>query len=252
VSRTARHVVLVAGLALLGTSLLIGLHGLPHFGHFAGRYSRILAYSAVPERHSPNTVVDAAFDYRALDTLGEEMILFTAALGVALLLRSRRDDEERQAAEEVADREEAETSVALRWLGTALVGPVALLGIYVVAHGHLSPGGGFQGGVVLVTAVVLPLLAGRYVLVTRLRGHTLVEISEAAGAAGFVLIGLGGLIAAGAFLQNFVTKGPPGLIQSGGTIPLANLAVGLEVAGALIVVAVELEDPRFLQRGGRQ
>jgi multicomponent Na+:H+ antiporter subunit B len=251
-SRAARHVVLLGGLATLAVTLVVGLRGLPDFGHFGGRYSQIVAYSAVPERHAPNTVIDTAFDYRAVDTLGEEMILFSAAVGVALLLRSRRTDEEDEAGDRVAEAEEHETSMATRRLGTALVGPVAVLGIYIVTHGHLSPGGGFQGGVIVMAAVLLPLLAGRYVVAVRLRGHTAVELAEAAGAAGFALIGLGGLIASGAFLQNFLGKGPPGLLNSGGTILPSNVAVGLEVAGALLVVVAELEDPRFLVRGGRQ
>ena len=252
VSRGARHGVLLGGLALLAVTLVLGLRGLPDFGHFHGRYGQIVAYSAVTDRHAPNTVVVTAFDYRGFDTLGEEFILFTAAIGVALLLRSTRSDEEHEAAREVADSEEAETGAALRCLGTALVGPVVVLGVYVVSHGHLSPGGGFQGGVVLMprrsccrcwraaTGWRCGSAGRRPWRSPRPRAPSASRSSA-----------LGGLIAAGAWLENFLGKGPPGLLNSGGDDPPVEPAVGLEVAGALLVVAGELEDPRLLLRGGK-
>lgn len=247
-SRFERQAILLVGLAALAATVAVALLGLPAFGHFTAPMSHIVAYSSVAERHATNTVIVTAFDYRGLDTLGEEMILFTAATGVALLLRRRRDDEEREAAEKVAEHEEARTSDSLRWIGGALVGPLTLLAIYIVTHGHLSPGGGFQGGVILIAAVLMPLLAGRFVIASHLRGHVVVEVLEALGAAGFALIGLAGLVTTGAFLKNFLGDGRVGDLASGGTIVFSNIAVGLEVAGALLVVLTELVDPRFLLR----
>jgi len=58
------------------------------------------------------------------------------------------------------------------------------------------------------------------------------------------MIGFGGLIATGTFFENFIAKGTSGLL-TGGFIPLANIAVGLEVAGGLLVVISELFDQRF-------
>lgn len=246
-SRGARRAVLLAGLALLGGMVVWGMTGLPSFGDFHGRYGQILAASTVNERHATNAVVVITFDYRGVDTLVEELILFIAAVGVALLLRSEREEEEK-AAEEAARTTEPHTSESLRWVGGGLVAPLALLGTYIVTHGGLSPGGGFQGGVILMAAVLIVLLTGRYAIAVGLRGETWVEALEALGAAGFVLLGLGGLIAGGALLQNFLPKGPIGLLTSGGTIPVANASVGLEVAGALLVVAAELVEPRRLVR----
>lgn len=239
------------GVVALGAALLWGMAGLPAFGRFAGEYGRILARSTVPDRGAGNSVVVTAFDYRGFDTLIEEMILFVAALAVALLLRSRRGERERAAVQRAARQREPRTSESLRWIGGALVGPIALLALYVVTHGHLSPGGGFQGGVVLMAALVVVLVSGRYVIVTRLRGERALEVLEAAGAGGFALIGLGGLVASGAYLQNFLGRGVPEMLDSGGVILAANVSVGLEVAGALLVVAAELVDPRFLLRGSR-
>lgn len=247
-SHRVRHAVALAGLALVAVALARAIGDLPPFGEQVAEYGRRLARSAVGDRGANNSVIVTAFDYRALDTLVEELILFVAAVGVALLLRGTREDDEHEAAERVARSEETTTSESLRWVGTGLVGPVALLGVYVVTHGHLSPGGGFQGGVILLGAVLLPLLAGRWVMVTHLRGSKGVEAAEALGAAGFVLVGLGGLLASGAFLQSFLGNGTPGLLASGGTILPLNVTVGIEVAGALLVIATELADVRFLER----
>ena len=156
-----RWVFLVAA-AGAGALLLWGLSGLPDYGVYAGPYGDVLNQVAVAERKAANVVAAVTFDYRGIDTMGEEFILFAAVLGVAILLRAQRDETEQPPDEDAADRHAPATSNAVRVVGLALVGPVVLFGIYVVTHGHLSPGGGFQGGVVLATAAtflanVLPL-----------------------------------------------------------------------------------------------
>lgn len=249
-SRRARLVLLLAGLGVLGAVLVWGMTGLPDFGHAAGAYGRRLAETAVPDRTATNTVMVITFDYRGLDTLGEEFILFAAAIGVTLLLRTQRTDRERAAMDELAE-EPPRTSESLRWIGGGLTGPVFVLAAYIVVHGHLTPGGGFQGGVMLMAAVVLILLVGGYGILHRLRGEPALEAVEAIGAAGFAAIGIGGLLAGGALLENFIDTGTKGLL-TGGTIPLMNVAVGVEVAGALLVIATEFADPRFLLRGRRR
>ena len=122
-----------------------------------------------------------------------------------------------------------------------------VLGIYIVAHGHLTPGGGFAGGVVLAAGLlVLYLTTGRIAL-RRIRPVETFEAVEAVGSFGFVLIGIGGLIAGAQFLHNFLPLGSSGLL-TGGTIPLANVSVGLAVAGGVITVLSELLDQRLLRR----
>lgn len=245
-SRGVRLAVCLGGLALLAVALLAAIGDLSPFGQRIASYGDVLAHSADDDRHAPNSVIVTAFDYRGMDTVVEELILFVSATSIAVLLRASRSDDERETARRAADQEEATTSESLRWIGTGLVGPVALLAAYIVTHGTLSPGGGFQGGVILLAALILPLLIGRFELATRVRGMRWVEVVEALGAAGFVALGFGGLIASGAFLENFLGDGPAGLLDSGGFIMPANIAVALEVAGALLIIASELVDVRFL------
>ena len=235
--------------AALGMALLVGglawtVTGLPAFGHYHHRYGAVAAREAVPLRRASNAVNVTAFDYRAVDTLGEEFLLFIAAVGVMILLRSLREEADLPEGGEGGERRGSDLT---RWLGAALVGPVAVLGAYIVTHGQVSPGGGFQGGVILATALVLLFVGGQYLVMLRLRALSgWIEAADSAGAAGFALVGFAGLIGAGTFLQNFLPKGGSGLL-TGGTIPLANLAVGLEVAGAVLVITSELLDQRLLR-----
>lgn len=238
------------GLLLLVGGLAWSLTGVPGFGHYHHRYGAYVARHSVPDRSATNSVVVTAFDYRAFDTLGEEFILFISVIAVVVLLRRLRDERE-DGPDEQEERVESEhrlSSTSLRWLGMALVGPVTVLCGYVVTHGQLTPGGGFQGGVILMAALAFVFVGGEYVVLVKLRSSSAgIEIAEATGAAGFALLGFGGLIAVGAFFENFIPKGQSGLL-TGGFIPLANIAVGVEVAGALLMVLAELLDQRLLSR----
>jgi multicomponent Na+:H+ antiporter subunit B len=186
-----------------------------------------------------------------VDTMGEEYILFAAVVGVAIVLRAQRGETEEPPDEDAADRRAPGTSNAVRVLGLALLGPVVLFGIYVVTHGHLSPGGGFQGGVLLASGALLVYLSGEYVTLRRVRPVALIDLAEGSGAGGYVAIGLLGLAAGAAFLQNVLPLGQPGTLLSAGTILLLNLAVGLEVTGGLVLLLSEfLEQTLVVRRPG--
>ena len=248
-SRRFRLALFAVGGAGFAALLVWGLSGLPSFGDFSGAYGQLLAHLSVPERGATSSISVTTFDFRGVDTLGEEFILFTAALGIQVLLRVQRAEDE-VAAEPVHPHRPTADSRALRALATALAGPTLVLGIYIVTHGHLTPGGGFQGGIVLMTSILLVYLAGTRLRGARMRPLEAMELGEGIGAGGFVLIGLGGLILASAFLENFLPSGTPGNLISGGVIPLFNISVGLEVMGATLVILGELLDQKFLGHEG--
>ena len=110
-----------------------------------------------------------------------------------------------------------------------MVGPTVALGLYVVAHGYITPGGGFQGGVVLAAGAVLVYLAGEYRAFRRVTPERLIDLAEGAGAGTYVLVGLVSLLLGDAFLTNFLPLGTEATLASGGTIGLLNAAVALEV-----------------------
>ncbi|HET6750745.1 MAG TPA: MnhB domain-containing protein [Actinomycetes bacterium] len=246
-----RRWVFLAAAVVAGALLLWGLTGLPDYGVYPGPYGDVLNQVAVAERKATNVVAAVTFDYRGVDTMGEEFILFAAVVGVAVLLRAQRDEVEQPPDEDAADRRAPGTSNAVRVLGLALVGPVVLFGLYMVAHGHLTPGGGFQGGVVLATGALLVFLSGEYVTLRKVRPVALIDLAESSGAGGYVAVGLLGLAAGAAFLENVLPLGQPGALLSAGTIPLLNLAVGLEVAGGLVLLLSEfLEQTLVVRRPG--
>lgn len=239
-------------ISALGFGLLFvwGLAGLPDFGHYSGPYGIVLQHVAVQERHATNVVTATTLDYRGFDTMGEEFILFAAATGLVVLLREQRGEHEEEE-EHPSERRHSEASEALGGLGFALIGPLIVLGIYIVAHGHLTPGGGFQGGVILAAAFLLAYLAGQYLSSGPPRPFLPAELAEGLGAAGFVLVGVGGMISGSAFLFNFLPLGTPGNLPSAGTMLPLYLSVSLEVAGALVFIFSEFLDQRMLRgRGG--
>lgn len=174
-----------------------------------------------------NIVTSVVLAYRGFDTLVELSILFAAATVVGLLLGDcgapaapRRDD----------------AGFVLR-AGADLAFPLLLVvGLYIVAHGHLTPGGGFQGGVVLACAFFVPLLARAD---RRIDGRW-VNLLEGLSGAAFVVIGLVALAGGREFLAPWLGPGRLGELFSAGTLPLLYLAVGLKVGAELAGVLARL------------
>ena len=213
--------------------LFWSLIGLPDFGHFHWPYGKLLNAVAVNERHTTNVVGVTVFDYRGLDTLGEEFILFTAVVGISLLLRKDREDRVPR---------DAVRSDGIRLLGMLAVAAVLVLGLWVVAFGYVTPGGGFQGGVVLAGAFLLVYLAGSFRDFHTLAPHTPVENAEALGAGAFAVLGFVGLAYEGAYLRNFLGIGDTGTLYAGGSVALLNWATAIEVAAAMVVLFSEFLD----------
>ncbi|HUN77563.1 MAG TPA: MnhB domain-containing protein [Solirubrobacteraceae bacterium] len=238
--------------AATGMAVLLawGMAGLPAFGAFHGAYALLIDHVVVAQRHATDAVTAVNFDYRGLDTLGEEFILFTSVVGLAVLLREQRSERERPPARAGEEHRFQGASCALRTLTLLLVGPLVVLALYVDSHGALTPGGGFQGGVLGAAALLLVFLGGGYLTMRRLSPHRLVELAEAGGAAGYGLIGVGGIVFAGAFLKNFLGYGTAGELISAGTIPLLSMAVAAEVSGAFVLLWSEFLDQALIVRRG--
>ena len=246
--RRGRLVMFVLAAAGFGVVLVLGLAGLPAFGDYKGVYGNVINGIGVTERHATDLVTALNFDFRAFDTLGEEFILFTSVLGVVLILRQMRGEEDRPSQHEAEEHSFAGASAALRALSLVLIPLLVVLGVYIVVHGALTPGGGFQGGVILAAGPLAVFLAGRYLRMKTVAPTIVEELGDALGAAGYALVGLGGLVFAGVFLKNFLPLGIPGHLLSAGQIPLASMAVGLEVSGAFLVAFSEFLDQALVVR----
>jgi multicomponent Na+:H+ antiporter subunit B len=247
VTRRGRLALGLTALAVLGALVAVAATQLDRFGHPPEPYATQAVKASL--KHQVNATVNAVtFDVRGIDTLGEELILFSAAIGATILLRAQRAQGRAKQAAERADAHREQTPSSLRALGAALIGPVLVLGVYVLVHGHLTPGGGFQGGIVLAAALLLVYAAGQIVALESVRPVDLVEVSEALGAAAYVLVALAGLVIAGAAMDNFLPWGTRGNLLSGGIVPVLSVAVGVEVAGAITLILTEFLDQALLRR----
>jgi multicomponent Na+:H+ antiporter subunit B len=235
--RLGLFAVSAAGLAAL---LLWAVAGLPDFGHYRGPYGSVLNSVAPPERHVTNVVAAVVFDYRGFDTLGEEFILFASVMGVALLLRDARGEH--------GGRRDEVRSDALRLVGLGFVAALLVLGLYVVAHGYLTPGGGFQGGVVLASAFALVYLAGEYHGYRKLSPAAAIDLVEGTGAGGYAVVGVVSLLLGSAYLHNFGPLGTSGTLASGGSIAFLNVASALEVSAAFVLLFTEFLEELTLVR----
>jgi multicomponent Na+:H+ antiporter subunit B len=166
-----------------------------------------------------NIVTSVVLGYRGIDTLGELSILFAAAAAAGLVLGRRHTTAGVQS-----------RGGFVLYHGGALLFPLLLtIGFYIIFHGHLTPGGGFQGGVILAAAFFLPLLARPG---ARLH-HSVLSVIEAFAGASFILIGLAALAEGKAFLQPMMNQDTLGELISAGTLPFLYIAVGLKVGAEL-------------------
>ncbi|MFL0180073.1 MULTISPECIES: MnhB domain-containing protein [unclassified Mycobacterium] len=231
-SRGVRAALFLAGAAGLGVLLWLGFAGLPAFGQAHHPY-RDLAVRAAFSHATANVVASVNFDQRALDTLVEETILVASVTGVMALLRPAVEEREYH------NRGRRTALDATQFVGYLLFPVTLAVGVDVVVHGHLTPGGGFQGGVLLAAGLHLLYVTGSFRALDRLRPVNVFDVGEALGAAAFVAIGLVALITGGAFLLNTLPTGTRGQLLSAGTVPLLNAAVGIAVACGITVLLAQ-------------
>lgn len=116
---------------------------------------------------------------------------------------------------------------------------ILLYGIYIVLHGHVSPGGGFAGGVIIALSFINLILAyGKNKVLDKL-SERWVGLCESTGALLFLTIALLGLTG-GYFFKNFLPAGEPFHLFSGGTIPLAYIAISFKVWAGLLAIFIAL------------
>jgi multicomponent Na+:H+ antiporter subunit B len=129
---------------------------------------------------------------------------------------------------------------------------ILLFGIYIVVYGHLTPGGGFAGGVVIGCAFILLMLAeGRRVAVRTARPSVVAEL-DSVGALLFLGVGVIGLLGAGVLFKNVIQTSEAARFRlfSAGLIPVSNLGIGLKVAMSLFLVFLMISALRVHEKDG--
>ncbi|MFH0731604.1 MAG: MnhB domain-containing protein [Candidatus Omnitrophota bacterium] len=136
-------------------------------------------------------------------------------------------------------KQEKGMTLIVKTITRLTVGLILLYGIYILAHGHLSPGGGFAGGVIIALSFIHLMLAyGKEEAFKRLP-KAAASFFESLGAIMFLAIALLGFTG-GWFFLNFIPKGEPFKLFSSGIIPLCNIAISLKVGAGLFMIFVAL------------
>ncbi len=244
-ARVLRHVLCIAALLVLAPAAALVAARMPAFGARLPSYGAAINAHAPALRQATNVVAVVNFDVRALDTLGEEFIFVAATTGLAVLLRGGRGEDAsgkpiRTDARRPPARSEA-IALLVRWMLPATVA----YSIYVLAHGQLTPGGGFQAGAILASGLLLLFLGDSYRAWRRVMPPLSMQLLEALGAVACVGVGLLPMVLGAGFFQNVLPQGAPKSLAGGGLIPLMNLAVGMAITGGFANTMVEfLEETR--------
>ena len=212
--------------ALIFASIAIGYSEQQALRPLAESYVRLVPL----DLGAPNVITGILLTYRAFDTLGEVAVLFMVAAGVGLVLGASG----KSSGAEDSDPERKTPASEIVQSATQIMVPlISIFAAYIVMNGHISAGGGFQGGAVIASAVMLLLLANP----SQALNTAFLSITESVAGLLFVLVGIAGLIFAGGFLDNRVLPlGEFGAFFSAGAIPVLSVLLGVKVGCELAVI----------------
>ncbi len=233
--RTRKRFFAVVGPVFFGCFVYASLD-MPPWGTYRGPYGDLIANVAVYERHATDVVNAINYDYRGFDTLGEEFILFTAVVGVMMMLRRDPGISTAPAGQQGKVQDKPTLGIAVRAMTIPAVVLTVVFGFYIGLHGALTPGGGFQAGVILASALLLVYLAENTDAFKRITSHTAVDLIEAIGAGAYALIGLAPLCLGLPLVTNWLPLGTSGDVFASGNIALISATVGVEVTAAFLLV----------------
>jgi multicomponent Na+:H+ antiporter subunit B len=215
-----RKIMSILLLCVIAFGFILVLEMIP-FGVPKTKIGKYYIDNGIKETGATNVVTSVVVNYRGFDTLGEITVLFIAAIGLGAVLFSSKKSNEGMKLEPAS----LILSTGCRFLFPLIL----LLGAYIFVHGHLTPGGGFQGGAVIASAFVLIYLGCRETRISEVGA----KVVESLGGLVFVVVGLFGLVYGGYFLLNFLPKGIANTLFSAGIIPIIYIAIGLKVGSEL-------------------
>jgi multicomponent Na+:H+ antiporter subunit B len=218
--------VAIIGLGWMLYPLVVDFSTPTQLNPLAAEYVR----GSAAELNMPNAVTAVVVSYRGLDTLGEVTVLFLATAGIGYFLRRRR----------ASAAKRTEGSEILRTGANLLTPLIVVFGIYIFTHGHLSPGGGFQGGVVIASAILMIYLAETQFHLS----HLVLHFSESLSGVAYVLMGLLGLLLLGMhnFLDpRYLLAGKYLALFSAGAVPVIYSLIGVKVGSELASVLGSLQ-----------
>ena len=223
--------------------------GMPAFGAHPLPYGDAINRRAPAERHVTNMVSAVNFDYRGFDTLGEEFMLLCAVTGVTVLLRGPRGEAATARPGRVEGRPIRPRADAVVLICRALGAVTLMFGLYVDLHAMSTPGGGFQGGVIIASALVLAFLGEGYQGWRRVVRSEAMDACEGLGATLYAVCGFASMIAGMPFLTNILPLGQLRDVWSGGLMLVENAGVAMAVAGGFALLFIEFLEETRVERG---
>jgi len=227
-----KKIIVIVLLSIIALGIFASLQQIP-FGKSKSKVGKYYLQNSKEETGASNVVTSVVVGYRGFDTLGEITVLFLATIGLGAVLATFKKKENGQ----------PEKASLILTTGCRFLFPLILLfGSYIFIFGHLSPGGGFQGGAVIASAFLLIYLGCRGKRVNKVGSSVL----ESLGGLVFIVLGLVGLTLGGHYyLSNFLPKGEYNTLFSAGIIPLIYIAIGLKVGSELSgIIDLMMEETR--------
>ena len=239
-----RHkpVLALAVVIVTGSLLIYGTLDMPYFGlaqdpvhlHVAPRYIN----DSMQEVGVPNIVTSVLASYRAFDTLGEVVVIFTAGMGVLALLsvvRRPRDVARDIAKIDSLNKSMHEEHLILRIVVKILIPFILLFALYVQFHGDYRPGGGFQAGVIFAAAIILYAMLFGMSTARRVINQSFIQLFAAIGVLVYGSVGVVSLLDGKNFLDYSALSADPVAGQHLGIL-LIELGVGITVASVMVII----------------
>ena len=236
--------VIYAGLSVLLCLVIVSLllatvAELPPFGHERNPANNEVVNRYVKfgwhETGAQNIVAGLILDYRAFDTFGESSVLFTAAMSVLMILGASRSNKRKDSDSPAPTLNHVfrHDDVILRGVASLSIPVILMMGCVVVINGHLSPGGGFSGGAILSTALILAANAFGFERVHEFFSERTFTVTSSTALMIYALSKGYSFFTGANDIHSVIPKGTVGNILSAGLILPLDICVGLIVAGTL-------------------
>ncbi len=225
--------------SIIFTILLIGVmlyvvSYLPPTGNASNPDNNVVAQryieNGLQETGAVNIVSGMILTYRAFDTFGETNVLFIATCCVMIMLMLDEKVLEKQEKHNNNRRYEPKNDPILIFSAKVLCPIIFVFGIYIILNGHISPGGGFSGGAILGSGMILYVSAFGFTKTQRWFNENIYKICKITALSMYGIIGSYFYITGANGIENHIPLGTAGHILSSGIILPINIAVGIEVA----------------------
>lgn len=223
----------IAFCIVLAVCMLMMIANLPLTGTDArpvnNEVMQVYIENGIEDTGAVNYVCGMILNYRAFDTFGETCVLFVATTAVMVILM--RKEEEIRANKELNDRlYEPKNDPILQKVAFIIVPIIFLFGAYVIFNGHISPGGGFSGGAMLGSGMILYVSANGFDKMQKFFNEKTYVVVKVAALVTYCLVISYYIFMGANNLDNHISLGTPGMIFSAGIILWLNIFVGVEVA----------------------